>query len=388
MPDCRRDWQSAFLSVNNSGRENAEAPRGRFSSLRLCVSAVKNSALKILILKPSSLGDVVQALPVLRLLKQHYRDAEIYWWTETHNAGLLEGDPDLAGIVRYDRKRWGNPWHYGDIWKCVRELRDHRFDLIIDLQALARSSAIGWLAGGKLLVGLHDWRELATGYYDISVPRPTPQTHAVDWYLETLRVLGVPVHSDFDWLPKREHIAREVASLCQLNGAPAIALLPGARWENKRWPAEHFRELVAQLHQRNPETRFVVLGAEADVPLAAEIVSAAPDNCLNLTTRTSLTQTVEVLRASHAIVTNDTGPMHMAAALRKPVIAVFGPTNPWRTGPHGQIDRALFRRDLPCVPCMKSSCSYREPLACLRGISPTQVAEEVITRLNAAARIQ
>jgi heptosyltransferase I len=337
--------------------------------------------LKILILKPSSLGDIVHALPVLRLLKQHHRDAEIYWWVETRNAPLLEGDPDLAGLFYFDRERWATPWHWGDIWKAIQELRRHRFDLIIDLQALARSSAVGWLAGGKLFVGLQDWRELAPGYYDISVARPTPATHAVDWYLETLRVLGVPVHSDFEWMPKRESVAREVAALWQLNGAPTVALLPGARWENKRWPATHFRELVIRVRSQNPATRFIILGAQSDVPLATEIISAAPDNCLDLTTRTSLLQTVELLRASQVVVTNDTGPMHIAAALRKPVVALFGPTNPRRTGPYGQITRALQRSDLPCVPCMKDFCSYREPIACLRGISPVRVADEVMARL-------
>jgi lipopolysaccharide heptosyltransferase I len=335
--------------------------------------------LKILILKPSSLGDIVQALPVLRLLKQHYPISEIYWWVETRNAALLEGDPDLTGVFLFDRNRWATPWHWGDIWKCVSKLRQCKFDLVIDLQALARSSAVGWLANGKLFVGLHDWRELASAYYDIDVRRPTPNTHAVDWYLEILRVLGVPVHFNFEWMPKREGVAREVAALWSLgNGGRTIALLPGARWENKRWPAFHFRQLVADLHARDSELRFVVLGANADVPLAASIVSAAPAHCVDLTARTTLPQTVEVLRTSSVVVTNDTGPMHMAAGLGKPVVSLFGPTNPARTGPYGQTDRAWQRQDLPCVPCMKPTCSYREPLACLRGIPPGLVADEVM----------
>ena len=164
--------------------------------------------MKILILKPSSLGDVVQALPVLRLLKRHYPGAEIFWWIESNLAGLLEGDPDLSGIFRFDRERWATPWHWGDIWKSIRALRQQRFDLIIDLQALARSGTVGWLANGKFFIGLHDARELAHGYYDVSVPRPSSQTHAVDWYLEVLRVIGVPVHDNFEWLPKRDTAAR------------------------------------------------------------------------------------------------------------------------------------------------------------------------------------
>ena len=344
--------------------------------------------LKILILKPSSLGDVVHALPVLRLLKQHYPNSEIYWWIERRNAALLEGDPDLAGLVYFDRERWATPWHWGDIWKGVRELRRHQFDLVIDLQALARSGAVGWLARGKFFVGLHDWRELAPAYYDVSVPRPSRETHAVDWYLETLRALHVPVHSNFEWMPRREGIAREVATLWGLNGTPTVSLLPGARWDNKRWPAEHFRDLVLQLRARYPALHFVILGGGSDGPLAAQIASAAPEHCLDLTGRTSLLQTVEVLRASNAVVTNDTGPMHMAAALRKPVIALFGPTNPRRTGPYGQIDRALQRHDLPCVPCMKATCSYHDPIACLKGLTPQRVADEVARHLTASGSVR
>jgi len=340
--------------------------------------------LKILILKPSSLGDVVQALPVLRLLKQHYRDSEIFWWIETGNAPLLQDDPDLAGIFLFDRERWATPWHWGDIWKSIRELRRHKFDLIIDLQALARSSTVGWLAGGKYFVGLHDWRELASGYYDVTVPRPSPSTHAVDWYLEVLKVLGVPVHRDFEWLPRRERVAREVEALWQLNGAPTVALLPGARWENKRWPTQHFRELVGELRARHGGLRFTVLGGKTDSALAQAISSAAPETCLDLTGRTSLPQMIEVLRKCSVVVTGDTGPMHVAAALRKPVVGIFGPTNPARTGPYGQIEHTLQQAELLCVPCMKSFCTYREPIACLRGISPIRVADEVLTRLKSA----
>lgn len=337
--------------------------------------------MKILILKPSSLGDVIQALPVLRLLKQHYRNSKIYWWIETRNAPLLEGDPDLAGLFHFDRARWASPWHWHEIVASLRELRGHRFDLVIDLQALARSGVIGWLANGKCFVGLHDRRELAHGYYDLGVPRPSPQTHAVDWYLAVLPALGVPVHQNFEWLPKREDIAKDVTARWSLNGPPMVALLPGARWDNKRWPASHFRELVARLSRTQREARFIILGGKSDSQLAEEIASAAPDATTDLTGCTSLPQMIEVLRQCRVVVTNDTGPMHVAAALRKPVVGLFGPTNPARTGPYGQTDRALQRRDLPCVPCMKASCSYHEPLACLRGILPAQVAREVAAYL-------
>ena len=115
-----------------------------------------------------------------------------------------------------------------------------------------------------------------------------------------------------------------------------MALLPGARWENKRWPARHFQELVAHLRSRQAELQFAILGGQSDSPLAEAISSAAPDATLDLTGRTSLPQMVEILRQCRVVVTNDTGPMHVAAALGKPVVGIFGPTNPARTGPYGQ----------------------------------------------------
>ncbi len=139
--------------------------------------------MKILILKPSSLGDVIQALPVLRLLKLHFADAEIFWWIDSALAPLLEGDPDLAGIVRFERQRWAKPQHWPEMFRSIRWLRAQKFDLVIDLQCLLRSAVFAWLANGKFLAGLDETREGARGFYDLAVPRKSFHTHAVDWYL-------------------------------------------------------------------------------------------------------------------------------------------------------------------------------------------------------------
>ena len=168
--------------------------------------------MKILILKPSSLGDVIQALPVLRLLKLHFKDAEIFWWIDAALAPLLEGDPDLTGIILFHRKRWESPLHWPEVFQSVREMRAQKFDLVIDLQCLLRSAAFAWFANGKKLVGLDETREGARGFYDLAVPRKSFHTHAVDWYLAVLPALGVPVHNNFVWLPERKQVADAVSS--------------------------------------------------------------------------------------------------------------------------------------------------------------------------------
>ncbi len=360
--------------------------------------------MKILILKPSSLGDVVQALPVLRLLKRHWPESKIYWWVDANLAPLLEGDPDLAGVVRFERRRWAAPVRWPEMWRSLLWMRAQVFDLVIDLQCLARSGAFAWLANGQFLVGLDEPREGARGFYDLIVPRASFHTHAVDWYLAVLQHLGVPVHWDFDWLPKRPAVAADVkckwfdaagpapAKPKSSPGTPAstlqlpqwIALLPGARWPNKRWPAEHFAELVSNLASRFERVRFIILGAAEDKSLADVISGAAPGSCLDLTGQTSLPEMVECLRLCHLVVTNDTGPMHVAVALRKPVVALFGPTEPRRTGPYGQAQNVL-QLALPCVPCLKPYCTYSQPLECLRAITPAEVSECACRQLASVA---
>jgi len=336
---------------------------------------------KILILKPSSLGDVVQAVPVLRRIKGHRPDARIYWWIDSRLAPLLEGDVDLTDVVRFERQRWASPLHWPEMWRKVRWLREQKFDWVIDLQCLARTASFAWLANGKLLVGLDEPREGARGFYDVIVPRASFHTHAVDWYLSVLPRLGVPMDGNYCWLPERPEVAAAVRSKWQLENARWVVLLPGARWLNKRWPAELFGELVRRLAAAFVDVRFAVLGSKEDQAAGETISRAAAWRCLNLTGKTSLPEMVEWLRLCRLTISNDTGPMHVASALGKPVVALFGPTEPRRTGPYGHVERVV-RQSLPCVPCMRSRCNRPQPVECLTAISPAVVFDRVCRELQ------
>jgi heptosyltransferase-1 len=328
--------------------------------------------LKILILKPSSLGDVVQALPVLRLLKLHWPDSEVHWWIDSSLAPLLDGDRDLESVVRFERRRWVSPAYWPEIAQSIHWMRRQRFDLVIDLQCLARSGAFAWFARGKLLVGLDEVREGARGFYDIAVRRPSYHTHAVDWYLETLKSLKVPVHWNFDWIPPRPQVSEDLMRNWNLDAGRRVVIQPGARWLNKRWPVENYAALIREIAAEDHEVRFAVLGGDADREMGSAIARAEPGRCVDLTGRISLIEMVECIRLADLMITNDTGPMHVAAALRKPVIGIFGPTEPRRTGPYGQIDNCI-QGSLPCIPCMSPICTYREPLKCLHMIAPADV---------------
>lgn len=337
--------------------------------------------MKILILKPSSLGDVVQALPVLRLIKRHLPTSHVHWWLDSRFLSLLEGDPDLAGVVPFHRKRWASPLHWPEMLRSIRWMREQRFDWVIDLQSLARSGAFAWLANGALLAGLDEIREGARGFYDLTATRASYGTHAVDWYLSILPKLGVPVDWDFEWLPVRQEPAEKVRAQAAGDGIEWIALLPGARWGNKRWPVANFAALARLLAERKPAWRFVILGGTDDREAGQQITSSAPQRYLDLTGKTSLPEMVEWLRICRLVVSNDTGPMHVAAALGRPVVAVFGPTDPRRTGPYGQIEHVAQDRSLPCVPCMKSVCRITPPLACLTSLTPEAIARRIFERV-------
>lgn len=337
--------------------------------------------MRILILKPSSLGDVVQAVPVLRLLKLHWPDSDIFWWIDSGLAPLLEADPDLAGIVRFERRRWALPANWPEVWHSVQWMRRQSFDLVIDLQCLLRSGVFAWLANGKLLVGLDEAREGARGFYDIAVRRDSFHTHAVDWYLSVLKVLDVPRHWNFKWLPERPEISSAVKRKWDTASARWIVIQPGARWMNKRWPVENYTRLIRQLLAARPDFRCAILGSGDDAAAGAALAQADPKRCLDLTGKISLPEMVEWIRLSELMVSNDTGPMHVAAAIGKPLVALFGPTEPRRTGPYGQLQNVL-RVDLPCSPCLKQHCTYAKPLECLQAISPEMVFDRVAKRLS------
>ena len=339
------------------------------------------TALRILILKPSSLGDVVQALPVLRLLKQHFPQSQIYWWIDSSLAPLLDEDSDLTGIIRFERRRWAAPWNWDEALESIFAARRLKFDWIIDLQCLARSGAFSWLANGGLTIGLDDAREGARGFYDLIIPNPANGVHAVNRYLNVLRTLEVPVHDRFTWLPDRPGMRAALELKWNLNSARWFVISPGARWETKRWPAENFAEVLRRLAAEFPTHKFAVIGSESETSIAQTVAEAVPGRTLNLAGRTALPELIEWIRAGDLMITNDTGPMHIAAALAKPVVAIFGPTDPLRTGPYGQIEGAL-QVPLPCGPCRKDTCANAEDLECLRAISPQQVVDEVQRRMR------
>lgn len=313
---------------------------------------------------------MVLALPVLRLLKLAHPQAEIYWWISSEISSLLEHDPDLSGLFVFHRKKAASPFFWPEVIKEIFRMRAMKFTHVLDLQSLARSGVTAWLANGGVTIGLDDLREGASTFYDVILPRQATGVHAGDWYLSTLSYFGVKPHTNFTWLPVNQDAVN------RMNGrslaADRIILNPGAKWVNKRWPTEHFAALARMLRKQFPTSQLVLLGGRGDRAICDQIRLGCTE-VLDLAGETSIPDLVEVIRGARFMITNDTGPMHIAAALKTPVRALFGPTDPRWTGPYGQMENVL-QLNLPCVPCMKPGCHNPIYLECLKALDPSRVA--------------
>tara|TARA_Y100001934_G_scaffold241017_1_gene295752 strand:- start:945 stop:1982 length:1038 start_codon:yes stop_codon:yes gene_type:complete len=325
--------------------------------------------LKILIVKPSSLGDVIQSLPVLRLLKRKHPDSEVHWWLAEGLFPLLDGDPDIDRLIPFNRDDWKSFRGLRRLTSTLRETRARQYDLVIDLQGLARSGVLSWLTRGAVTVGIDLRSEGARMFYDRAVARPA-EPHAVDWYLNVARSLDLDLDAEFNWIPVRQLQRDEILRSHPLRGKRIIGVVPGARWTNKRWPVDHFQDAMDRM--RAPKTAFAIIGGSEDREFADSLTQRK--DAVDLLGQTSLPQMIEWVRRCDLVITNDTGPMHVAAALSKPTVGLFGPTRPDQTGPYGQV-RNCLRVELPCAPCMKSSCNFDRKLACLTDISPLAVSE-------------
>ena len=338
---------------------------------------------RVLIIKPSAIGDVVHALPVLRLLRVRWPHAHFSWLVTPACAGLLDGHPDLHEVIRFERREFGKGWRSPRTLVALARfalgLGRRKFDLVIDLQGLFRS---GWLAGvtrAAVRVGLADAREGAGLFYTHSVPTDDPaaggERHAIERYLCVAEALGCgrgPVEFRF---ATDDADRRHVAGLVPERYA---VLLPGTNWPTKRWPVERFAQMVGPLRERFG-LHAVLAGGPGEVELSAQVVSiAGREGVIDLTGKTNLRQLVALLERAELVVANDSGPMHIAAALGRPLVAPFGPTNPVRTGPYGRMG-SVIRLDIPCSPCYSRRCSHQSCLQWL-GVEPVL---EMIGRGNA-----
>ncbi|HEX2055366.1 MAG TPA: glycosyltransferase family 9 protein [Nitrospiraceae bacterium] len=329
-------------------------------------------------IKPSSLGDIVHALPTLAALKQRFPGASVTWAVKRQWAGLVERAEGVDQVVPLDAGLRG--------WLSkVPSLRAGRFDLVVDLQGLFRSGLLAWLSGSPRRVGLATGREGSPFFYTERVPVPTPKMHAVERYLLVAAALGASVPavpqfrfraSDTDQQAVRRLLQREHVP----SDRPWIAMNVSARWPTKRWPVESFAEAADAL-TREGLGPVVFIGGRADQQDAARVRSFMRTESIDFTGQTEVGLLPTLLQRAAVLVTNDSGPMHIAAAVGTPVVALFGPTDPVRTGPYGG-GHSVLTHDVPCRPCLSRRCHYSVPLACLSGVTPVEVVQAVRDRVT------
>ena len=332
---------------------------------------------RILLVKPSALGDVVHALPVAALLKRRWPESRLSWLVARPFAPLLETNPHVDETIPFDRGR-GESFrrHSGQATRLARTLRGGNFDLAIDLQGLLRSGWLTWQTRAARRVGFAAAREGSPLFYTDRVPSRPGERHAVERYLDVAEHLGCgrsPVMFD---LPTTDADERAVDVLLEpLAGRPFAALLPGTNWVTKRWPASHFAELATRLP--NETGLAVVIAGGPDAADAARAIRQAAPDALNLTGRTAVRELVALLRRASLAITNDSGPMHIAAALGRPLVSTFGPTNPHRTGPY-ERGRSVVRLDVVCSPCYERACIHQ---TCLAALPVEQVLRRCVDEL-------
>ena len=323
---------------------------------------------KILIIKPSSFGDVIHGLPVLQAISLRFPESEIHWVVAKGFCGILEGHPLIHKLWVIDKDSWRKSANLSrtisDVNKLWLDLRRERFDLVIDLQGLFRSAVIGLFTGTKERVGFAHAREGSKFTYKYKVKTPK-ELHAIEKNLLLARFIGcervetVFPFPDFGDLPEDIKGMRDYAVI-----APSAGTLV------KRWPAENFGRLASLL-----PIPAVIIGGRSDAALGDKVARVSGARAVSVAGKTSLKELGAIISRARFLVTSDSGPMHLAAALSIPVFAIFGPTSPLRTGPYGDI-HTIIRKELPCSPCFT-----RKPCpdwSCIREITPDMVLQAII----------
>lgn len=300
--------------------------------------------MNVLIIRLGAMGDILHTLPAVEMLHRAQPEARLYWIAEERWHPLLKGHPALAGLLPFNRRSW-------TALKATRQsLRALKLDLAYDFQGLIKSGLVAWQSGAARVIGTARTREsLARLFYTERVA--TPSAHIVDQHCELIRASGIqPV-----WLP-------EGAPEGHLPDGPYVLASPFAGWTSKQWPLEHYATLAQMLPLP------VVLNV---APAQASLVKGMGHVHVS-----SIAGLIHATRRAQAVVGVDSGPLHLAAALGKPGVGLFGGTDPARNGPYGGTIRVLRHPD--AVTSYERGDTL-DPL--MRDLTPAQVYAAIAPHL-------
>lgn len=334
---------------------------------------------RILIVRMSALGDIVHALPVLAAIRAGHPAAEIDWLADRVYAGVL-------GLVEgLNHRIIGRP----GLVRAVRELRARDYDVAIDLQGLLKSAVMARASGARRVIGFEGGalREpMAARFYGESIP-VAADAHVIHKNLGVLPLLGLPPVTDvrMPFIVPSSSAADRVMSQARVQSDHGFVLLnPGAAWPNKRWAPARFGALARRIRDARGLPSFVLWGA-GEASLADEVV-AASSGAASRAPETTLGDLLALCARAALMVSGDTGPLHLAAAMQTPIVGLYGPTWPARNGPWDPRDVVVSRAGT-CVCHHKRQC--RRPTGgaadgpmCINEISVDEVFEAVARRLD------
>ena len=321
-------------------------------------------AAEILIVKLSSLGDLFHALPAVHALRSGLNASRVDWVTQPEYVELVNCFKDVDDIIPFPRKGFARQFP-----AFRRKLRTRKYDYVVDMQGLFKSGLVGAAADASRKVGPMAPREGARFFYDDYPQHGTSYAHAVD------RLCEVVTHLDVAFDDKKFPVAFPEVSI---EGAgPRIGLAPCSRWGAKNWPIDRFATLAEKLREKLSCSIYVV-GGPGDRAIGDQITAAN----YNLCGAHTIPETGEALRQMDVVVSNDSGPMHIASAVGTPVVALFRPTDPLLTGPYGAMHRVLRADD--AIAQGTGHGEYKsDDDRWMRGISVDEVLAEVCGLLEA-----
>jgi len=337
----------------------------------------------ILIIKLSAIGDVVQTLPALEAIKKLHRAAKITWIVEEAAEDILQGHPLIDRLLISRRKAWLAMLRrprtllqgLREITGFIREIRKIHYDIAIDFQGLLKSGMLIGAARARRKIGFDRTRELSYLFLNERLPAYDIEKHALERYLDVARYLGAKNPSPTCELPIGKEIAvmrQRIAHFNQEN-RPLVVMNPVARWRTKLWPEKHFAELADRIIVEK-KAAVIFTGSQADRSVNDRIIAMMKQPALNWAGETTLKELAALSTLARLFITTDTGPMHLAAAAGARVLALFGPTAPWRTGPYGGA-HVVVRTGISCSPCFRRKCE--DGVRCMEGIT----AADVMNRL-------
>ena len=333
---------------------------------------------RILILLHGSIGDVTRALPLANLLRKAFPTVFLAWSVEPAAWPLLQGNPAIDEILVFDRAHWPTTWK-----NFLSRIRKSRFDLVLDLQRHLKSGIISLWSGAPHRIGFH-WRDSKEGnwlFNNRHIPRYGNAIPKLEHYLKFMDYLGIP-RAPLEWQfnlsgGECDAVKRHLSSI----DGPFGVLFVGTRWQSKQWFASQMFHCAEKM-KREHGLFVVLLGAQEDRKLAAD-VEALGAEVTNLVGRTTLREAVGIIQRAELAIGPDTGLTHIAAAVRTPVISLWGATSPARTGPFG-CEELVLQGEAPCVPCNRRTCSIDR--LCLRSITVEQMGAKIDQALRAQTK--